>query len=137
MDFLRFFAFFWGFLLKLLLLLLKGTKFTTGYQKFDKNGPKQHNKLSLLPKVKKKASVQGRSPPQELEVGRRSGLYLLVSIKMRTKKSPGGADSAKIKTHFFQTISYHISMAIPHRTWILCKSQHSTGLPNTSKCLFK
>ena len=36
----------------------------------------------LLPKGQKKALAKGRSPPQELEVGPRSGPYLLVAIKL-------------------------------------------------------
>ena len=39
--------------------------------KIAKNGPKQH----------KKALAEGPSPPQELEVGPRSGPYLLVLLK--------------------------------------------------------
>ena len=38
-------------------------------------------KAIFLPEGQKKASAEGRSPPQELEVGPRSGPYLLVSIK--------------------------------------------------------
>ena len=56
------------------------TKSYQGYYwtpKNAKNGPKQHNKPFFCPKGKKSL---GRSPPQELEVSPRSGLYLLVRI---------------------------------------------------------
>ena len=49
--------------------------------KIAKNGPKQHNKLFFARRAKK-ASAEGRSPPQELEVSPRSGLYLLVVLKV-------------------------------------------------------
>ena len=42
-----------------------------------KNGPKQHKKF-FFARMAKKASAEGQSPPQELEVGPRSGPYLLV-----------------------------------------------------------
>ena len=65
-----FFGFFWFFFGS-----FKVTNVTTkcyhGYYwtlKIAKNGPKQH----------KKALAEGQSPPQELEVGPRSGPYLLV-----------------------------------------------------------
>ena len=54
-----------------------------------KNGPKQHKKLFFCPKGKKSL---GRSPPQELEVGPRSGPYLLVTLIIKKKsdnKIPG------------------------------------------------
>ena len=76
--FLLFLFFFYGFFSKLLWLLLKITKVTTGHQKW----PKQHNKLFFAQKTKK-ASAEGPSPPQELEVGPRSGPYLLVSMKKK------------------------------------------------------
>ena len=63
-----FFVFF-GFLSKLLRLLLKVTKVTTGHKKLPKMGQN-----SII-------SSEGRSPPQELEVGPRSGPYLLVDFK--------------------------------------------------------
>ena len=37
---------------------------------------------SFFARRAKKASAEGRSPPQELEVGPRSGPYLLVADKM-------------------------------------------------------
>ena len=76
--FLDFFVFFW-FLSKLLRLLLNVTTVTTGHQKLPKIGKKS---FFFLPQGQKKASAKGRSPPQELEVGPRSGLYLLVILKM-------------------------------------------------------
>ena len=75
-----FFGFFFGFfrfLSKLLMLLLKVTKVTTGYQKFSKIG--QNIIISyFLAEGQKKASVEGRSPPQDLEEGPHSGPYFLV-----------------------------------------------------------
>ena len=70
---------FLGFLSKLLRLLLKVTKVTTGHQKLPKMG--QNSIISpFFTKRAKKPSAEGRSPPQELEVGPRSGLYFLVSF---------------------------------------------------------
>ena len=54
----------------LLRLLLKVTKVTTGHQKWRKMGPN-----SII------SSAEGQSPLQELEVGPRSGPYLLVIIE--------------------------------------------------------
>ena len=71
---------FLGFLSKLLRLLLKVTKVNTGHQKL----PKQHKKPFFCPKGKKSL---GRSPPQELEVGPRSGPYLLVCKKWEKFKA--------------------------------------------------
>ena len=71
---------FLGFLSKLLRLLLKVTKVTTGHQKMPKMG--QNSIISsFFARRAKKASDEGRSPPQELEVGPRSGPYLLVPYK--------------------------------------------------------
>ena len=59
---------------------------TSSYQgyywtpKMALNGPKQHNRLFFCPKGQKSL---GRSPPQELEVGPRSGPYLLVFNKSK------------------------------------------------------
>ena len=81
LNFLKFFGFFLDFfgflrfLSKLLRLLLKVTKVTTGHQKMPKMG--QNSIISSF-FARKKASAEGRSPPQELEVGPRSGPYLLV-----------------------------------------------------------
>ena len=86
LDVLKFFGFFYffldffgflGFFSKLLMLLLKVTKVTTGHQKLPKMG--QNSIISsFFARRAKKASAEGRSPPQELEVSPRSGLYLLV-----------------------------------------------------------
>ena len=74
------FWFFFGlfvFFLELLRLILKVTKVTIGHQKLPKMG--QNSKInSFFARRAKKASAEGRSPPQELEVGPRSGPYLLV-----------------------------------------------------------
>ena len=64
-----------GFLSKLLMLLLKDTKVSTRHQKLPKMG--QNSILSSFCCPKGKKSL-GRSPPQELDVGPRSGPYLLV-----------------------------------------------------------
>ena len=52
-----------------------------------KNGPKQHKKVFFARRAKK-AAAEDRSPPQELEVGPRSGPYLLVYINNLTDHSP-------------------------------------------------
>ena len=77
--FLVFFGFY-GFFSKLLRLLLKVTKVTTGQQKRPRMG--QNSIISFFCCLKGKKSLGlGRSPPHELEVGPRSGPYLLVSYK--------------------------------------------------------
>ena len=58
-------------------LLLNVTMVTTGHQKLPKMGQKSI-KSSFFARRGKKALAEGRSPPQELEVGPRSGPYLLV-----------------------------------------------------------
>ena len=85
-DFFKFFGFFFS-ILSFFLVSFKVNKVTTkcyhGYYwtpKIAKNGPKQQKKLFFCPKGKK-ASAEGQSPPQELEVGPRSGRYLLVHYK--------------------------------------------------------
>ena len=81
MDFFKLFSFFLGFLSKLLRLLLNVTKVTTGHQKSPKMG--QNSIISsFFARRAKKASAKGRSPPQELEVGPRSGPYFLVVLNM-------------------------------------------------------
>ena len=72
-DFLGFFVGFFGFLSKLLRLLLKVTEVTTKHQKLPKIS-KNCLKSFFLP--------EGQSPPQELEESLRSGLYLLVCLKI-------------------------------------------------------
>ena len=55
------------------------TKVTTGHQKLLKMG--QTSIISpFFPEGQKQPSAEGRSPPQELEVGLRSGPYLLVTV---------------------------------------------------------
>ena len=85
-----FFGLFWIFEFFEFFFLFSGISFkvtnvtTKSYQgyywtpKISKNGPKQHNNLLFCPKGKKSL---GRSPPQDLEVGPRSGPYLLVAFK--------------------------------------------------------
>ena len=74
-----FFSRFFGFLSKFLRLLLKVTKVTTGQQKLPRMG--QNSIISFLFAWRaNKASAEGWSPAQELEVGPRSGPYLLVKI---------------------------------------------------------
>ena len=86
LDFLGFTEFFWiffgflcffWFLSKLLRLLLNVTTVTTGHQKLSKIG--QNSIKSPFFPVGKKSF--GQSPPQELEVGPRSGPYILVELK--------------------------------------------------------
>ena len=50
----------------------KVTKVTTGHQNCLKLA-KKHNKFFFLPQGQKNPLAEGRSPPQELEVGLRSG----------------------------------------------------------------
>ena len=76
-----------GFLSKLLRLLLKVTKVTTGNQKMPKMG--QNSIISpFFARRAKNALAEGRSPPQELEVSPRSGLYLLVFLKTKADSIP-------------------------------------------------
>ena len=85
LDFKIFFEIFWifldfvVFLLLLLMLLLKVTKVITGDQKSPKMG-QNSIKSSFFARRAIKASAKGRSPPQELEVGPRSGPYLHYSL---------------------------------------------------------
>ena len=59
------------------MLLLKVPKVTTGHQKLPNMG--QNSIISpFFAGRAKKALAKGQSPPQELEVGPRSGPYLLV-----------------------------------------------------------
>ena len=60
------------------------TKSYHGYywiRKMAKNRPKQHTKALFFGRRAKKASAEGQSPPQELELGPRRGPYLLVQAK--------------------------------------------------------
>ena len=83
MDYFGFFYFFFIFLFFLVYfkvnrLLLNVTMVNTGHQKLPKMG-QNSIKSSFFALSVKKASAEGRSPPQELEVGPRSGPYLLVT----------------------------------------------------------
>ena len=81
-DFLKFFGFFYFFLdfFGFLGFFFKVTNVTTGHQKLPKMG--QNSIISFFfARRAKKTSAEGRSPPQELEVSPRSGLYLLVLLK--------------------------------------------------------
>ena len=69
-----FFSGFLGFLSKLQRLLLKVTKVTTGHPKLGQN--------SLISSLFLPGLGLGQSPPQELEVGQRSGPYLLVFVNL-------------------------------------------------------
>ena len=86
---LGFFEIFWNFwdfffLLLLLMLLLNVTMVTTGQPKLPKMG---QNRIKSSFFARKKASAEGRSPPQELEVGPRSGPYLLVHFYIMNTSS--------------------------------------------------
>ena len=90
LDFLKIFQIFWdcwiffGFILffwflsKLLRLLLNVTTVTTGHQKSPKMG-QNSIKSSFFARKAKRASAEGRSPPQQLEVGPRSVAQRAVS----------------------------------------------------------
>ena len=62
---------------------------TTGHQKFSKMGQNSIKSFFFCPKGKKSLGL-GRSPLQELEVGPRSGPYLLVVMKGRRTSSTDG-----------------------------------------------
>ena len=87
LDLLKFFEISLNFFLGFFRIPFKFTNVTTksydGYYrtpKIAKKGLKQHNKVFFAQRAKKD-SAKGRSSPQELEVGPRSGLYLLVFYK--------------------------------------------------------
>ena len=86
MDFMIFFGFlkdfFWIYVIfsKLLRLQLEFTKVTTEHQKLPKMGQNSIISSFFLAQRANKSLVEGRSPPQELEVGPCSGLYLLVLL---------------------------------------------------------
>ena len=67
-----------GFFSKLLRVLLNVTEVTTEHQKWPKIGT--HSVKAFFCPKGKKASAESQSPPQELEVSPRSGLYLLVAL---------------------------------------------------------
>ena len=73
---------FWILFFKLLRFLLKVTKVTTGYQKWPEIGQNSIIRFIFAWWAKK---ALGRSPLQELEVGLRSGPYLLVSFMEKHK----------------------------------------------------
>ena len=75
LDFFLDFFVFLGFSSKLLRFLLNVTKVTSGHQKLPKIGRNSIINCLFCPKGKKSL---GGSPPQELEVGPRSGPYLIV-----------------------------------------------------------
>ena len=68
---------FFFFFSKLLRLLLNVTEVTTEHQKWPKISTNSV-KSSFIARRGKKASAEGRSPSQELEVSPRSRLYLIV-----------------------------------------------------------
>ena len=63
----------------LLMLVIKVTEVTTQQQKCLKMSTNSVKSFFFARRAKK-ASAEGRSPPQELEVNPRSGLYLLVPM---------------------------------------------------------
>ena len=77
-NFLKFFGFFF------VIVTNVTTKCYHGYYWTPKMG-QNSIKSSFFARRAKKASAEGRSPPQELEVGPRSGPYLLVSLKIKKK----------------------------------------------------
>ena len=99
MDFFKiffgFFVFFgfYGFLTKLLRVLLQVTKVANGNQKWPKMGQNSIIKSFFCPKGKQSL---GQSPLQELEVGSRSGSYLLVLLKIIEPLHPFKASKLKI-----------------------------------------
>ena len=72
------------FFSNLLRLLLKVTEVTTEHQKWPKVS-QNSIKSSFFAQRAKKALAEGRRPPQELEVGLRSGPYLLVFLILECK----------------------------------------------------
>ena len=73
---------FLGILFKLTKVIIKSYQDFYWTIKMAQNGPKQHNKLFFCLKGKKSLCL-GRSSPQELEVGPRSGPYLLFLLKTK------------------------------------------------------
>ena len=107
-----------------------------------RNGQKRYNKLSFLPKGKK-ASAEGRSPPQELEVGPRSGrifcpVYLTVSVSGGGKGI--GGESGENCAVFGRKSSPAKSgeNRRPHRTdrYQLCRSALYTQLTQSVNRIF-
>ena len=81
-DFLKFFEIFWIFFV---IVINVTTKCYHGYYWTPKMG-QNSIKSPLFARRAKKTSAEGRSPPQELEVGPRSGPYLLVYLKRVSEK---------------------------------------------------
>ena len=82
LKFLNYFLiFFWffGLFSKWLRLLLKIAEVTTEHQKWPKISTNSVKSSSFAQRAKK-ASAEGWSPPQKLEVSPHSGLYLLVIL---------------------------------------------------------
>ena len=80
-TFLDLFDFIFLFFSKLLTLLINFTEVTTEHQKWPKiitNSVKRR----FFARRPKKASAEGLSSPQELEVSPRSGLYLLAELNL-------------------------------------------------------
>ena len=64
----------------------------------------QNSKISIFfARKAKQASAEGRSPSQELEVGPRSGLYLLVLVKTKFMLKPLEAMNAAMAQTDIQT----------------------------------
>ena len=61
----------------------------------------------------KKALAEGQSPPQELEVSPRSGLYLLVHVEKRSLTGQGDQVDYRANTKVFQTDLKPNSFALP------------------------
>ena len=72
-------------MIQIISLLLKVTKVATEHKKLPKMG--QNSIIdSFFAQRAKKSLDEGRSPPQEQEVGPHSGPYLLVLVKHSLKK---------------------------------------------------
>ena len=78
----------------LLRLLIKVTEVTTEHQKWPKVSQKSI-KSPFFARRAKNASDGGRSPPQELEVSPRSGLYLLMFSKSNPRQDSEPESSCK------------------------------------------
>ena len=128
--FLDFFGFL-GFLSKLLMLVLKVTKVTTGHQKLLKMG--QNSIISsFFARRSKKASAEGGSSPQELEVGPRSWPYLLVTYdntkcNKTSESNKLGYSVLVCKYRAESRIQKFKAAASRHQLW------HNSGLTAVSK----
>ena len=72
------------FFLHFQIVFKKVTKVATDHQKYPNFGQKWYKRLFFCPKGKQKGL--GRSPPQELKEGQRSGSHLLVEVKEEDEK---------------------------------------------------